>query len=86
MQTVDCKLMDFIHFIFIFNTNTAAASSTTFSNYVASRAVDGNFDQNHTSCSHTGVNTSIKEAWIRVDLGRVYSLKSVKFWYSGDSK
>lgn len=86
MQTVDCKLMDFIRFIFIFKTNTAAESSTTFLNYVASRAVDGNFDQNHTSCTHTDVSPSIKEAWIRVDLGRVYSLKSVKFWYRGDSK
>lgn len=86
MQTVDCKLMDFIRFIFIFKTNTAAESSSTYLNYVASRTVDGNTDQNVTSCSHTGDWSNITEAWIRVDLGRVYSLKSVKFWYRGDSK
>ncbi|XP_052695519.1 uncharacterized protein LOC128173882 [Crassostrea angulata] len=66
------------------NSNTIAVSSTTFPSYVASRTVDGNTDQNVTSCSHTGYRSSITEAWLRIDLGTVYSVKSVKFWYRGD--
>ncbi|XP_065938298.1 uncharacterized protein [Magallana gigas] len=66
------------------NSNTIAVSSTTFPSYVASRTVDGNTDQNVTSCSHTGVRSSITEAWLRIDLGTVYSVKSVKLWYRGD--
>lgn len=68
------------------NTNTKAVSSSTYPDYVASRAVDGNTDQNVTSCSHTHNWGSITEAWLRIDLGTVYSVKSVKFWYRGDSK
>lgn len=68
------------------NNKTIAVGSSTYKNYVASRAVDGNTDQNVTSCSHTHNLGSITEAWLRIDLGTVYSVKSVKFWYRGDSK
>lgn len=47
---------------------------------MASRTVDGNTD---TSCSHTDVRSNITEAWLRIDLGRVYSVKSVKLWNRG---
>lgn len=68
------------------NTNTLAVSSSTYGSYVASRTVDGNTDQKHTSCSHTNVSSSITDAWLRIDLGTVYSVKLVKFWYRGDNK
>ncbi|XP_065938287.1 protein draper-like [Magallana gigas] len=66
------------------NSNTIAVSSSTYPSYVASRTVDGNTDQNHTSCSHTDARSYITEAWLRIDLGTVYSVKSVKLWYRGD--
>lgn len=68
------------------NTNTQAVSSSTYPGYVSSRTVDGDIDQNHTSCSHTDNLGSITEAWLRIDLGTMYSVKSVRFWYRGDSK
>nr|XP_034321632.1 receptor-type tyrosine-protein phosphatase epsilon-like [Crassostrea gigas] len=76
----------FISFFIAKGLAYTAESSSTYLNYVASRTVDGNTDQNVTSCSHTSDLSSITEAWIRVDLGRVYSLKSVKFWYRGDRR
>lgn len=56
-----------------------------YGDYVASRTVDGNTDQNVSSCSHTYVSSDITEAWLRIDLGRVYSVKSVKLGDRGDS-
>uniref|UniRef100_A0A8W8NUH6 protein-tyrosine-phosphatase n=2 Tax=Magallana gigas TaxID=29159 RepID=A0A8W8NUH6_MAGGI len=83
-----CILLHFFHgslaFTQFVNTNTQAVSSSTYGSYVASRTVDGNTDQNVTSCSHTGDWGNITEAWLRIDLGRDYSVKSVKFWYRGD--
>lgn len=68
---------------------TVAVSSTTYSErnkeYKASLAVDGNTDQDISRCFHSDVKEYFKEAWLRVDLGKVYSVKSVKFWYRGDS-
>lgn len=63
----------------IVNTNTIFVSSSTYPSYVASRAVDNDFDQKHSSCSHTDVRSDITEAWLHIDIGRVYSVKSVKF-------
>lgn len=68
------------------NTNTITVSSTTYRDYVSSRTVDGNLDQNASSCSHTDVRWDITAAWLRIDLGGVYSVKSVKTWHRGDSK
>lgn len=65
---------------------TIATSSTTYRGYVASRTIDGNIDQKDTSCSHTDDQSSITEAWLRIDLGRVYSVKSVKLWYRNNSR
>lgn len=60
-------------------------SSGTY-NYWPNRTVDGNFSQSIRACLHTAAQTSISEAWLRIDLQTVKSMKSVKFWYRNDSK
>nr|XP_022311825.1 receptor-type tyrosine-protein phosphatase epsilon-like isoform X1 [Crassostrea virginica] len=65
---------------------TTANSSSTYTNYIASRAVDGNVSQNVSRCSHTDDKRGIKEAWLRVDLKKTFSIKSVKFWYRNDTQ
>lgn len=60
--------------------------SSIYKDYVASRAVDGNTDQDKSRCFHSDVRRDITEAWLRIDLGGVNSFKSVKFWYRGDNK
>ncbi|XP_078330009.1 receptor-type tyrosine-protein phosphatase gamma-like [Crassostrea virginica] len=62
---------------------TQATTSSTYGDYVASRAVDGDPNQHISLCSHTNDLANIKEAWLRISLDRVYSIKSVKFWYRG---
>lgn len=52
--------------------------------YWPNRTVDGNTSQNIRACLHTALN-NVKVAWLRIDLQRVRSLKSVKFWYRNDS-
>lgn len=68
------------------NNKTVAVGSSTFRDYVASRAVDGNTDQQVSRCFHSDDRRGITEAWLRIDLGGLYSVKSVKFWYRSDSK
>lgn len=63
---------------------TIATSSTTLVGYVASRAVDEDMNQHISHCSHTSDQCNITEAWLRIDLRRVYNIKSVKFWYRTD--
>eukprot|EP00105_Crassostrea_gigas_P015663 XP_011432728.1 PREDICTED: multiple epidermal growth factor-like domains protein 10 isoform X1 [Crassostrea gigas] len=52
--------------------------------YWPNRTVDGNFSQNIRACLHTAALTSISEAWLRIDLKTVRSIKYVKFWYRND--
>ena len=66
--------------------NKTATSSSTYTNYIASRTVDGDVSQDVSRCSHTDDRYGIKEAWLLVDLKKKYSIKSVKFWYRNDSK
>lgn len=54
--------------------------------YWPNRTVDGNFSQNIKACLHTADKKGIKEAWLRIDLLTVKSIKSVKFSYRNDSK
>lgn len=54
--------------------------------YSPNRTVDGNFSQNIKACLHTADKKGIKEAWLRIDLLTVKSIKSVKFSYRNDSK
>ena len=60
---------------------TIATLSALHKNYIASRAVDGVFLQNITFCSHTDDAAGITEAWVRIDLLGIYSIKYVKFYY-----
>lgn len=64
---------------------TIAVGSSTYQDYVASRAVDGNTGQDASRCFHSDNRRDITEAWLRIDLGGVYSVKSVKFWLRNDS-
>nr|XP_034320551.1 multiple epidermal growth factor-like domains protein 10 isoform X2 [Crassostrea gigas] len=52
--------------------------------YWPNRTVDGNFSQSIRACLYTAAQTSISEAWLRIDLQTVKSMKSVKFWYRND--
>lgn len=71
----------------IVNKNTVVVSSSTYYDYDASRAVDGNLDQNTESCSHTDdICRKDKPVWLRFDLKQEYSIKSVKIWYRADRK
>jgi hypothetical protein len=68
---------------------TQAVSSSVFLYYgwrgYPNMTVDGNKKQdNYTYCMHTANGQT--EAWLRVDLGDIYNLKSVKIWYRNDSK
>lgn len=53
--------------------------------YWPNRTVDWNFSQNIRACLHTAVS-GVTEAWLRIDLQTVKSIKSVKVWYRNDSK
>lgn len=70
---------------FVSKGNTLATSSSQFGTFKAQYAVDENFTQNIIYCSHTSDKRNIKEAWLRINLRKVYSIKSVKFWYRTDS-
>nr|XP_022311511.1 multiple epidermal growth factor-like domains protein 10 isoform X2 [Crassostrea virginica] len=63
---------------------TTATSSSTYANYIASRTVDGDVSQQISRCLHTDSKTDINKAWLRVDLMKTISIKSVKFWYRND--
>ena len=83
----------FFFFLFFFGIDqlvqkglTEAVSSTTHASHRASFAVDGDFSQKIQICSHTAIGQGIREAWLRIDLRDIYSRKSVKFWYRGDSE
>lgn len=52
--------------------------------YWPNKTVDGNFSQNFRACLHTAASSGITEAWLRIDLQAVRSIKSVKFWYRND--
>lgn len=69
---------------FVSKGNTLATSSSQFGTFKAQYAVDENFTQNIIYCSHTSNERNIKEAWLRINLRKVYSIKSVKFWYRTD--
>lgn len=63
---------------------TQIKASSTHGARWASYAVDGDFNQSISHCFHSEVNKTIKEAWLRIDLGRVLSVSSVKLWYRSD--
>ncbi|XP_056003473.1 multiple epidermal growth factor-like domains protein 10 [Ostrea edulis] len=60
----------------------AVSSSVEWGGY-PNKTVDGDKTQNpYTYCMHTAPGQ--REAWLRVDLGDIYNLKSVKIWYRND--
>jgi hypothetical protein len=62
----------------------AESSSVGWGGY-PNKTVDGDKRQSpYTYCMHTAAGQ--EEAWLRVDLGEVYNLKSVKLWYRNDRK
>ncbi|XP_062618946.1 multiple epidermal growth factor-like domains protein 6 isoform X5 [Saccostrea cucullata] len=62
----------------------ASSSSVGYGGY-PNKTVDGDFRQNqYTYCMHTA--SGHKEAWLRIDLRKIYNIHSVKFWYRNDSK
>ncbi|XP_061180804.1 multiple epidermal growth factor-like domains protein 10 [Saccostrea echinata] len=66
---------------------TKVKSSSTYKTLVsrgsADYAIDGNYNQHYTNCLHTDLRRS--EAWLTIDLGDIYNLKSVEIWYRDDS-
>lgn len=52
--------------------------------YWSNKTVDGNFSQKILACLHTAVSR-VTEAWLRIGLQTVKSIKCVKFWYRNDS-
>lgn len=82
-------LMNFINFTeqIVTNMTKVKGSSIYFKSFFASYAVDGDFNQdNIRRCFHTAVKKTIKEAWLQIDLGRVYRVSSVKLWYRSDEE
>lgn len=80
--------MNFINFTEQIVTNMTKVKGSSvylksfFASFFASYAVDGDFNQdNIRRCFHTAVKKTIKEAWLQIDLGRVYRVSSVKLWY-----
>ncbi|XP_061180746.1 uncharacterized protein LOC133189382 isoform X2 [Saccostrea echinata] len=64
---------------------TVATSSSIGWGGFANKTVDGDYSQNnHIYCMHTA--TGKNEAWLKIDLGGIYNLKSVKIWYRSDRK
>jgi len=61
----------------------ASQSTTTHHEWVASNALDGNYNPfpNGSSCTHT---VSGVAGWWRVDLGRIYSIAAVRITARGD--
>ena len=58
---------------------TEAASSSTYTDYQASGAVDGDVRQHFPFCSHTDIRPGITDAWLRIDLKKIFNLALVKF-------
>ncbi|XP_062591638.1 protein draper-like isoform X2 [Saccostrea cucullata] len=66
--------------------STIVSKSSTFKyrsySGSADKTIEGNFDQGYTNCMHTDAGR--QEAWLQIDLGGIFNLKSVKIWYRQD--
>eukprot|EP00105_Crassostrea_gigas_P035831 XP_019919979.1 PREDICTED: adhesion G-protein coupled receptor G7 [Crassostrea gigas] len=67
------------------STEVKGSSIFQIGRFLASFAVDGNFNQGMDFCFHSDVRKNITVAWLRIDLGRVFEVNSVKFWYRNGS-
>lgn len=66
---------------------TTATQSSTYGLFSANRTIDGHPDRlrmSNGSCSHTGSGQT--RAWLTIDLGKVYNVKEIRFWYRNDRK
>ncbi|XP_061180750.1 multiple epidermal growth factor-like domains protein 10 [Saccostrea echinata] len=62
----------------------AQSSSAAFEGH-PNKTVDGDFRQSsYIHCMHTAVGHT--EAWLMINLRKVYNINSVKFWYRNDSR
>lgn len=58
---------------------TMLAQSSTYRTNIASLANDGNYETTEDFCAHTAPDHD--KAWFQVDLGKHYSITSVKIYY-----
>lgn len=56
--------------------------SSNFQSSTPNKANDGNLNTTSIYCSHTDINQT--RAWLQVDLGKSYSINSVKIYYRKD--
>ena len=64
---------------------TQAESSSVYGHsYFPNNTVDGDPQQSIAHCAHTKNEKPITEAWLRINLLKVYSIKEIKFWYRDD--
>lgn len=54
--------------------------SSTYNSHFANRTNDANLNQTENDCAHTEVN-QLEAAWLQVDLGAEYSIRTVKIFY-----
>lgn len=58
---------------------STATSSSTYLNFAAFRAVDGNLSQSTMFCSHTDFKSEITEVWLLVGLRKILKIAMVKY-------
>ncbi|XP_062568075.1 multiple epidermal growth factor-like domains protein 6 [Saccostrea cucullata] len=70
----------------IITSKTKVESSSIYSQGLysgdANKTIDGNTAQDYKNCMHTALSQS--EAWLKIDLGSVFNVKSIKIWYRND--
>lgn len=94
--TSDCTVFFFYIFLFTFlweiksqftenlsrRSTSIISVSSNFQSSTPNKANDGNLNTTYIYCSHTDINQA--RAWLQVDLGKSYSINSVKIYYRKD--
>ncbi|KAJ8321605.1 hypothetical protein KUTeg_000076, partial [Tegillarca granosa] len=60
--------------------NKPATQSSTYLNFAAKLAVDGNLKQEYPHCSHTGISKKQPMAWWQLDLLSLSNITSIKIY------
>ena len=88
MSSIYINLFQISHLMFSENlaTRGTAKQSSTYGSSHASKAVDGNINQdwNGHSCGHTDVGQ--KTAWWRLDIGQPANIYNIVIYYRNDRK
>jgi hypothetical protein len=88
MSSIYINLYQISHLVFSENlaTRGTAKQSSTYSSSHASKAVDGNINQNweEGNCSHTAVGQT--EAWWRLDIGQRANIYNIVIYYRENRK